>query len=104
MDRFMKRSPHGLALLLLAIIFVSLNVFSNLSLRAARLDLTQNNLFTLSQGTLNILNRVEKPVPLKFYYSQDIASAQPKLQIFSQHVTDLLEQTANPLVGRIFAE
>lgn len=104
MDRFMKRSPHGLALLLLAIIFVSLNVFSNLSLRAARLDLTQNNLFTLSQGTLNILNRVEEPVTLKFYYSQDIAADQPKVQIFAQRVRDMLEEMATHADGRLLLE
>lgn len=104
MDRFMKRSPHGLALLLLAIIFVSLNVFSNLSLRAARLDLTQNNLFTLSQGTLNILKRVEEPVTLKFYYSQDIAADQPKVQIFAQRVRDMLEEMATHADGRLLLE
>ncbi len=104
MDRFMKRSPHGLALVLLAIIFVSLNVFSNLSLRAARLDLTQNNLFTLSQGTLNILDRVEEPVTLKFYYSQDIAADQPKVQIFAQRVRDMLEEMATHADGRLLLE
>ncbi|MBT7642958.1 MAG: ABC transporter [Rhodobiaceae bacterium] len=100
----MKRSPHGLALVLLAVIFVSLNVFSNLSLRAARLDLTQNNLFTLSQGTLNILARVEEPVTLKFYYSQDIAADQPKVQIFAQRVRDMLEEMATHADGRLLLE
>jgi ABC-type uncharacterized transport system involved in gliding motility auxiliary subunit len=89
---------------LLAVIFVSLNVFSNLSLRAARLDLTQNNLFTLSQGTLNILARVEEPVTLKFYYSQDIAADQPKVQIFAQRVRDMLEEMASHADGRLLLE
>jgi len=104
MQGFIKRSPHGLALVLLAVIFVSLNVFSNLSLRAARLDLTQNNLFTLSQGTLNILARVEEPVTLKFYYSQDIAADQPKVQIFAQRVRDMLEEMASHADGRLLLE
>ena len=104
MQGFIKRSPHGLALVLLAVIFVSLNVFSNLSLHAARLDLTQNNLFTLSQGTLNILARVEEPVTLKFYYSQDIAADQPKVQIFAQRVRDMLEEMASHADGRLLLE
>ena len=104
MGRFIQRSPHGLALILLAVIFVSLNVFSNLTLRAARLDLTQNNLFTLSQGTLNILERVEEPVTLKFYYSQDIAADQPKVQIFAQRVRDMLEEMATHAPGRLLLE
>ena len=104
MGRFIQRSPHGLALILLAVIFVSLNVFSNLTLRAARLDLTQNNLFTLSQGTLNILERVEEPVTLKFYYSQDIAADQPKVQIFAQRVRDMLEEMATHAPGLLLLE
>ena len=48
-------SPHALGLILLTIIFVTINLFANVSFRAARLDLTQNNLFTLSDGTRNIL-------------------------------------------------
>ena len=54
MHRLMKsvmQRPHAAALVLLTLIFVSLNLFSNIALRTARLDLTQNNLFTLSQGT-----------------------------------------------------
>ena len=55
----LSRRPHGLALILLGVIFVSLNLFSNLALRNARLDLTENGLFTLSQGTRNIVAALE---------------------------------------------
>ena len=52
MNRF---SSHGVALVLLAVIFVSLNLFATVSFRAARLDLTQHSLFTLSEGTHSVL-------------------------------------------------
>ena len=75
------RRPHALALILLSVIFVSLNLFSNLALRNARLDLTENGLFTLSQGTRNIVAALDEPIRLKFYYSQDIAANQPGLRV-----------------------
>ena len=84
--------PHGVALVLLALIFVSLNLFSNLALRNARLDLTENGLFTLSDGTRNIVGALKEPVRLKFYYSRSIAADQPGLRVEAQRVRDLLEE------------
>ena len=84
--------PHALALILLAVIFLSLNLFSNLALRNARLDLTENGLFTLSDGTRNIVAALQEPVRLKYYYSQDIAANQPSLRVEAQRVRDMLEE------------
>ncbi len=101
---FLKHRPHALALILLAIIFVSLNLFSNISLRTVRLDLTQNNLFTLSQGTRNILARLDEPITLKFYYAQDIAADHPQIRIFAQRVRDMLEEMTAHANGLIQLE
>ena len=85
-----RARPHAVALVLLAVTFVSLNLFSNLMLRNARLDLTENGLFTLSDGTRNIVAGLKEPVRLKFYYSQSIATDQPGLRIEAQRVRDRL--------------
>lgn len=92
---FLRRlPPHGVALLLLLVIFVSLNLFANIALRSWRVDLTQNQLFTLSQGTRNILAKLDEPVTLKFYYSQGQATDQPQIRLFAQRVRDMLEEMA----------
>ncbi len=104
MQSWMKRSPHGAALVLLVVIFVSLNLFANISLRSWRLDLTQNRLFTLSEGTGNILARLEEPVVLKFYYSQSLAGEAPQIRIFARRVRDMLEEMATRANGRIELE
>ena len=104
MHRLMKsvmQRPHAAALVLLTLIFVSLNLFSNIALRTARLDLTQNNLFTLSQGTQNILARLEEPVTLRFYYSQELAANEPQIRIFAQRVRDMLEEMSMRADGMI---
>ena len=95
------KKPHAAALVLLTLIFVSLNLFSNIALRTARLDLTQNNLFTLSQGTQNILARLEEPVTLRFYYSQELAANEPQIRIFAQRVRDMLEEMSMRAGGMI---
>ncbi len=93
--------PHALALLLLAVVFLSLNLFSNLALRNARLDLTQNGLFTLSQGTRNIVAGLQEPIRLKFYYSQAIAAEQPGLRVEAQRVRDMLEEITMAADGMV---
>jgi ABC-type uncharacterized transport system involved in gliding motility auxiliary subunit len=95
------RRPHALALILLGVIFVSLNLFSNLALRNARLDLTENGLFTLSQGTRNIVAALDEPIRLKFYYSQDIAANQPGLRVEAQRVRDMLEEITMAANGMV---
>ena len=100
MQAFLKK-PHAVALILLALIFVSLNLFSSVALRTARLDLTQNNLFTLSQGTRNILDRLDEPVTLRFYYSQEPAADQPQIRLFAQRVRDMLEEMSTNAGGKI---
>ncbi len=89
---YFSRRPHAVGLVLLAIIFISVNLFANLTLRNARLDLTESGLFTLSDGTRNILRGLQEPVRLKFYYSQSIASEQPGLRVEAQRVRDMLEE------------
>jgi ABC-type uncharacterized transport system involved in gliding motility auxiliary subunit len=93
--------PHALALMLLAVIFLSLNLFSNLALRNARLDLTENGLFTLSDGTRNIVAALEEPVRLKYYYSQNIAANQPRLRVEAQRVRDMLEEITMASQGMV---
>ena len=97
-------SPHGAALVLLLVVFIALNLFATLSLRSWRIDLTQNQLFTLSQGTRNILAKLQEPVVLKFYYSQSQAAEQPQIRIFASRVRDMLEEMTGQANGRIRLE
>ena len=99
--QLMHRRPHILALGLLLVIFVGVNLFAAVFLRSARLDLTEQGLYTLSPGTHNILARLKEPVTLKFYYSRDLAAAQPGLQIYAQRVRDMLEEMTNAANGMI---
>jgi ABC-type uncharacterized transport system involved in gliding motility auxiliary subunit len=78
------------ALILAAILFVGLNMFSYNFFTNARLDLTQNGRFTLSQGTCNILAKLEEPITLKFYYSRTTGARYASTAAYAKRVRDLL--------------
>ena len=45
-----------------AILFLALNVFSNNTFRGIQIDLTEGRLFTLSEGTRAVFKKVEEPI------------------------------------------
>ena len=59
-------SPAGLALLFVAL--VAFNIV--LSAVPARIDLTEGRVYTLSDGTRQVLAKLDAPVVLRFYYTQ----------------------------------
>ena len=75
-----------------------------MALRNARLDLTENGLFTLSDGTRNIVAGLQEPVRLKFYYSRSIAANQPGLRVEAQRVRDMLEEITMAANGMVQLE
>jgi len=99
------RAVYAAAVLVLsAILFVALNTFANVGLQNARLDLTERHLFTLSQGTRNIVTALREPVTLKFYYSEDVVTEIPALRAHAQRVRDMLREIAAASRGKVRVE
>lgn len=86
---------------LLLTLFVCLNLSSSLLLRQARLDLTQNKLYTLSAGSHEILQNISEPIALSFYYSQGINADYPALRQYAQRVRDMLDELVNASNGQL---
>ena len=84
------------ALAVLAVLFVAVILVSNALFRGARLDLTQNHLYTLSQGTKNILSSIEEPVSLTLYFSDKAAaeSSSPDAAAFRNYAPRVREMLA----------
>ena len=85
-------------------LFFAVNVGSNQGLRDARLDLTQARLYTLSDGTRNVLKNVQEPITLRFFFSDKLASQAPQLKQYGQRVRELLERYAALSGGKIRLE
>lgn len=74
------------ALLLLAVALISL-------LPPLRLDLTEDKLYTLSTGTLNLLDKLDgEPVQLTLYYSDSVSKDIPTLRAYARRVTEMLRE------------
>ena len=92
-------------LVIAAILFLAVNIVANLGLRTApRIDLTEQNLYTLSEGTKNVLASIKEPITLRLFYSGKLANELPQLKAYGQRVRDLLEEYASRAAGKIRLE
>jgi ABC-type uncharacterized transport system involved in gliding motility auxiliary subunit len=89
-------------LIALAVLFLGVVMLSNAGLRGARLDLTQNKLYTLTPGTRQVLADLKEPVNLYFYFSRDAAAKQsPLILPYATRVREFLEEIAARSGGNV---
>jgi gliding motility-associatede transport system auxiliary component len=91
----------GTGLVLATSLFVATVILANTAFTTWRIDLTENKLFTLSEGTINILSKLEEPVQLDFYFSQKAMSDFPSLANYGVRVRDMLEEYAAHADGQL---
>ncbi|HET7842964.1 MAG TPA: GldG family protein, partial [Xanthomonadales bacterium] len=94
----------GGTLVVLAVLFVAAIVISNVLFRGWRVDLTENSLYTLSEGTKRVLAEIPEPINLYFYFSEDTASDRAELQPvrdYATRVREMLEEMAALSGGKI---
>jgi ABC-type uncharacterized transport system involved in gliding motility auxiliary subunit len=96
-----RRAIALLSLAAAAVIFVSVNVIANHTLRSARVDLTSSRLYTLADGTRKTLAAIQEPITLRFYYSQRLGDEIPSYGIYAQRVRETLQEYAAIANGKI---
>ena len=88
-------------LLLLAILFITLTILSSVFLKGMRVDLTENSLYTLNDGTRNILKNMDEPVTLYLYFSEDISRELPQFRSYARWAGEMLEEFSNQSGGKL---
>ncbi|HEY1707784.1 MAG TPA: Gldg family protein [Rhizomicrobium sp.] len=101
MGSLSRRAYATLAIVFAVVIFVALNIAADAWLTTARLDLTQNGLYTLNAGTIDTLNKIDEPLTLKFFYSKQVAAQYAAVQGYAKRVRDLLGEYAARSHGKI---
>ncbi|QLC74154.1 Gldg family protein [Pseudomonas sp. LPB0260] len=86
-----KLMVSSAGLVLIALAFLAFNLVSGLSLSGARLDLTEQKLYTISAGTEQILGSLEEPIELSFFYSDNTAKDLPALRTYARRVEEMLK-------------
>lgn len=99
-----RRSAPLVALALLALAFLALVSLSTIALRGARVDLTEQGLYTLSDGTVRILENIQDPVTLKLYYSEHATAELQQFRSYATRVRELLEEIAARSDGKVTLE
>lgn len=91
----------GGVLIALALL-VGLNALAGVTLAGMRVDLTENKLYTLSDGSKRILANLEEPITLRFFRSKELANKY--VAAYSQRVEELLVEYRNRSSGKITLE
>ncbi len=93
-----------IAAVLGAVIFVCLNIISSQIFRNARVDLTQQHLYSLSQGTRTLLGELQEPLRFRFFMSSGLTKQAPQLAAFAVRVRSLLDSYVVAGKGKIILE
>jgi len=97
-----KKSIYSIgSLALLLVIFMAVSLLSGKLLRGLRFDLTENKLYTLSEGTRNILDTLQEPVTLYLFFSQDASRNLPQVRSYAARVDELVEEFVNHSGGKL---
>lgn len=78
-------------LLLLIIAVVSLNIIS--SRLFTRCDLTEGKVYSISEGSKNLLKKLKEPIEIKFYFSRSLKTI-PVIKTYGSRVEEVLLEYA----------
>ena len=86
----------ALNILMVLVLVVAINIIA--SAIYFRVDMTEEGLYTLSDGSKELVEKIKKPVTLKFYFSKDAAQVPISFKAYGKQVKELLQeyQAVNP--------
>lgn len=90
-----------LAIIPVFVIFIAVMLIISLVFDEAQIDLTEGQVYTLSDSTRSVLENVEEPIHIKFFVSSELAQLNAGVRSISDRVLQLLqsyEQVSDGLV------
>lgn len=85
-------------------VLVAVNLVSTQVFRGARIDLTEGRIYTLSDGSRNIVKKIDEPIKLRLFYSRKVAQGIPQIQTYATRVQDMLREMAAMSGGKLVVE
>ncbi len=89
------------AIALGAVLLLSINLLSSLLFKNVKADLTQDRLFTISDGTKRVLSKMDEPVNVRLYYTKKLGEVAPLYGKYFERVKALLEQYRDLSNGKL---
>lgn len=87
-----SRSSYIIAFVFLLFAFTGINLLANNTLRRFQYDFTEEKLYTLTDSTLRILQKLPEPVAARLYYSPILGQRNPDMRLMFDKVRILLER------------
>ncbi len=98
-----NKKVFGLAVLAMILVIVGAANYI-LSALSARVDLTAEQLYTLSPGSKAVLAKLDQKVTLKFFFSESAKDMPPSLKTYAEQVRDLLREYERAGKGNVAIE
>lgn len=100
----MRNMKTATYIIIAIILFFAVNVIGSLSLTKYDLDMTDDQIFTLSKGSKQIVAKIEEPIKMKFFFSNKIATGVPVIKAYAARIRGLLEEYVSNSNGKISLE
>ncbi len=96
-----RRRMAWIGLALGAVILLSVNMIASVGLRNVKTDLTADRLFTISDGTREVLAGIDEPITARLYFSRRLAELAPEQSRYFHRVKALFEQYRDLSGGKL---
>lgn len=93
-NKISKLNSHiraSLSLFCASVLFVCVITSSTLLFKNLRMDLTDEGLFSVSNATKDVLNSIDEPITMHFYFSSLLRDISPTYASYATRITELLE-------------
>lgn len=97
----MKKIKFSVVVLALFSLFFGAAFFNNLWLTSYQFDLTEGQVYSVSDGTKNILKKIDEPIHLYLYFSQKTSTGLTQIQGYAERVKNLLNTYQQHSQGKI---
>ena len=96
-----QRNLGALSLVLLGLVFVAAVTANNSLLTGLRIDLTDENLYTVSPGTRNVLASIVEPINVYLFFSDSESADIAPLRNYANRVREMLEELEGAAGGNL---
>lgn len=91
-------------LIVIAVLVLAVNLLGYLLFRGAKVDMTEEKLYTLSEGSKEILDSLEDHISARVYFSRKALNEVPVLKNYGNRVLEMLEEFESHSDGKLSLE
>ncbi|MFC3094706.1 ABC transporter [Alteromonas sediminis] len=96
-----KLTSTFVTLLVLFVLFIASILLNDSLLSNMRIDLTENKVYSLSEGSSKVISEIEEPINLYFFFSDTATKGMVGLRNYADQVQSLLETYSAESQGKI---